>query len=105
MLNIEVAQDSFWQFARFWKTGVAAKFEMSCENGFLEMNMSAVIGHPDNMHFPPPPIFPSVPPTPHFIKRKSPSKLRRQVCRQQKRADEVLNHKVMKPMKLKMRNT
>ena len=86
MLNIEVAQDSFWQFARFWKNGEDAKLEMSCKNGLLELNISAKIGHPDHLHFPPPPHVPAP-----IIRSKSPSQLRRQVRRQQERAEEAPN--------------
>ena len=73
MLNIEVAVNSFWQFARIWKDGETVKFEISCENGTLEMNISAKLGHPDHLHFPspPPPPLP-YPSTPSCI-RKTPS--------------------------------
>ena len=88
MLNIEVAQDSFWQFARFWKNGETATFELSCKHGLLEMKMSTKVGHPANMHFPPPP---HVPPPPPFIKRKFPSQLRSHIRRQQTQAEEAPN--------------
>ena len=89
MLNIEDAQDSFWQFARFWKDGETSKFKLSCQNGILDMIISARIGHPDHMHFPPPP---HVPHPPSVIKRKSPSQLRRQVRRQEKQAEKTPNN-------------
>ena len=59
MLNIDVAVNSFWQFARCWKNCEKAKLELSCENGYLGMNLSARLGHPDILHFhPPPPLSP-----------------------------------------------
>ena len=70
MLNIDVASHSFWQFARLWKNGETSKFEISCENGTLEMNISAKLGHLDHLHFPSPPL--PYPPTPSCI-RKTPS--------------------------------
>ena len=86
MLNIDIAINSFRQFARFWKNGETAKFEMSCENGTLGMNMSANLGHPDLLHFPhPPPPF-SPPPAPYI--RKTPSQLRRMERRQKEKADK-----------------
>jgi hypothetical protein len=54
MLNIDVAVKSFWQFARCWKNCETAKLELNCQNGFLEMNFSATLCHPDFLHFNPP---------------------------------------------------
>ena len=86
MLNIDVVSSSFWQFARFWKNVEKAKFQMACENGVLEMNLSYRICHPDLVHFPPPPPPPPPPSSPPlfpppFIK-KTPSQLRRKERRQ-----------------------
>ena len=75
MLNIDVALNSFWQFARHWKNCDTSKLELSCEAGSLQMTMSSKLGHPDKLHFPPPP--PSPPPD-HLLKNKSPSMIRRQ---------------------------
>ena len=61
---------------------------MSCENGTLEMNISAKLGHPDLLHFLPAPPPPStIPPT--SFKRKTSSQLQRMVRRQQDAAQEV----------------
>ena len=75
-----MAVTSFWQLARHWNQGDKAKLELSCEDGNLHMQLSAVLGHPDQPHFPrpPPPQAPFPPPK----KTKSPSQLRRQERRQ-----------------------
>ena len=80
MSNLYVTLAGFWQLARHWKQGNKAKLELSCENGSMEMHLSAVLGHPDHLHFPPPfnPPPPPPPPSSTPIKRKSPSYLRRQ---------------------------
>ena len=85
--NLDVAVSSFWQLARHWNQGDKAKLELSCENRSLHMQLSAVLGHPDQPHFPhpPPPHSPPHPPPPSFPpvpKKKSPSQLRRQERRQ-----------------------
>ena len=85
MLNIDVASHSFWQFARLWKNGERANFQMYCESGVLEMSFSAKIGHPDHLHFPPPP-------PPPFFTRKTPSQLRRKEHRQ-KEAEKAKSDK------------
>ena len=90
MLNIDVAVNSFWQFARFWRNGETAKFEMSCENGTIEMNISSKLGHPDLLHFPPPPPPPPTIPPPPF-KRKNASQLQRKERRQQTQAQENID--------------
>ena len=87
MLNIEVASNSFWQFARLWKNGETANFQMSCEHGGLEMSFSAKIGHPDILHFPPPP--PPPPPPPSSFTRKTPSQLRRKERRKKEKAEKA----------------
>ena len=81
MTNLDVAVGSFWQLARHWNQGGNAKLELSCEDGNLHMQLSAVLGHPDQPHFshPRPPHHTSPPPAfPPHRKRKSPSQLRRQ---------------------------
>ena len=93
MSNLDVAVSSFWQLARHWKQGDKAKLELSCVDGTLHMQLSAVLGHPDQPHFPhpPPPAHPPSPPPP--VKKKSPSQLRRQVRRQREaeaKADEAV---------------
>lgn len=74
MSNLDVALAGFWQLARHWKNGEKAKIELSCDAGSLHMQLSAVLGHPDQPHFPHPPP----PPPTSSLKRKSPSQLRRQ---------------------------
>ena len=95
MTNLDVAVNSFWQLARHWNQGGKAKLELSCEDGNLHMQLSAVLGHPDQPHFPHPPPHHQHPP-PHSFppqkKRKSPSQLRRQERRKQEalaRAEEA----------------
>ena len=86
MTNLEVAVNSFWQLARHWNQGAKAKLELSCEDGNLHMQLSAVLGHPDQPHFPHPPPHHHPPPPPSFPphrKIKSPSQLRRQERRKQ----------------------
>ena len=84
MTNLDVAFASFWQLARHWNQGDKAKLELSCEDGSLQMQLSAVLGHPDKLHFPQPsPPHHSPPPAfPLQKKKKSPSQLRRQERRQ-----------------------
>jgi hypothetical protein len=82
MSNLDVALAGFWQLARHWKQGHKSKLELSCEGGCLHMQLSAVLGHPDQPHFPHPPR-----PTPSF-KRKSPSQVRREE-RRRKEATEA----------------
>jgi hypothetical protein len=77
MSNLDVAVGSFWQLARHWKNGDKAKLELSCEGGSLLMELSAVLGLPDQPHFPHPPPPPHHAPPPP-TKKKSPSQLRRQ---------------------------
>ena len=90
MLNIDVAVNTFWQFARCWKTFENAKLDLSCQNGFLQLNFSTSLGHPDIMHFPPLPPPPQAP-TPHLhsCKTKTPSQNRREECRRQNRINET----------------
>ena len=90
MSNLDVAVASFWQLARHWKKGDKAKLELSCEGENLHIQLSAVLVHPDQPHFPYPPA--STPP-PQFIK-KSPSKLRRQECRRQEALEKAVATKV-----------
>ena len=78
MVNLEVAVSSFWQLARHWKSGEKAKLELACEGGNLHLQLSAVLGHPDHIHFPAPSPAPSCSPLPASCKRKSPSQIRRQ---------------------------
>ena len=52
MSNLDVALAGFWQIARHWKNGDKAKIELSCEAGSLYMQLSAMLGHPDQPHFP-----------------------------------------------------
>ena len=84
-----------WQLARHWKQGDKAKLELSCEDGSLHMQLSAVLGHPDLLHFPhPPPPHPPPPtstPTPPVLKKKkSPSQLRRQERRRKEALDKAV---------------
>ena len=83
--NLDVAVSSFWQLARHWNQGQKAKLELSCEGGSLHMQLSAVLGHPEQPHFPhpppahpPPTVHPSTPSVQPKQKNKSPSKIRRQ---------------------------
>ena len=79
MSNLDVAVSSFWQLARHWKSGGKGKLELACEDGSLHMHLSAVLGHPDQPHFPhQPPHHPPPPSHPIPKKEKSPSQLRRQ---------------------------
>ena len=73
-MNLNVEVKSFWQLARHCKNGPTAKLELNCDGKNLYIQLSAMLGHPDHVHFPAP--FP--PPHPDSCKRKSPSKLRRQ---------------------------
>ena len=77
MSNLDVAVATFWQLARHWKNGDKAKLELSCEGESLHKQLSAVLGHPEQQHFPDPP------PTNLSSKRKSSSQLHRQARRQQ----------------------
>ena len=67
-----MALSSFWQLARHWQQDKAAKLEMSCEAGSLHIQLNAMLGNSDLLHF----HRPSAPP----CKRKSLSQLRRQEC-------------------------
>ena len=78
MSNLEVTLSSFWQLARHWEEGNDAKLELKCEDGNLQMHMSASLGHPDKLHFPDP-----LPPSEPFKKKKTPSQLRRQEFRRE----------------------
>ena len=73
MTNLDVAVGSFWQLARHWKKGGKAKLELSCEDGNLHIQLSAVLGHPDQPHFPHPPSFRPPPPSsfPSHKKKKN----------------------------------
>jgi hypothetical protein len=75
MSNLYVTLAGFWQLARHWKQGNKAKLELSCENRSMEMHLSAVLGHPDHLCFPPT-LNPPPPPSSTPIKRKPPSYLR-----------------------------
>ena len=83
-MNLEVALGSFWQLARHWRQGESAKLELSCEDGNLQLQLSAKLGHPDSIHFPDPGPAPS----PH-VKKKSPSQLRRQERRRKEAVTEA----------------
>ena len=90
--NLDVAVSSFWQLARHWNQGDKAKLELSCEGGTLQMQLSAVLGHPERPHFlhppsshPPPPVHPPPPSVQPKQKNKSPSK----ICRQERRHIEA----------------
>ena len=95
MTNLDVALGSFWQLARHWNQGGKAKLELSCEDGNLHMQLSAVLGHPDQLLFPHPPPHHHPPPPPFFPpqkKKKSPSQLRWQERQKQEalaRAEEA----------------
>ena len=95
MSNLDVAVSSFWQLARHWKQGDKAKLELSCEDGSLHMQLSALLGHPDQPHFSHPPPPPQHAPSPP-LKKKSPSQLRRQERRKREaeaRADKAASEK------------
>ena len=77
MSNLNVALASFWQLARHCQQGEAAKLEMSCEAGSLNIQLNANLVHPDSLHI----HHPLAPP----CKRKSPS----QLCRQGRRRHEA----------------
>ena len=72
MSCLDVAVKSFWQLARHWKQGEKAKLKLLCEGGSFCMELSAVLGHPDQLHFPhsPPQHAPSPP-----AKKKSTSEI------------------------------
>ena len=94
MSNLDVAVTSFWQLARCWKQGDKAKLELACEDGNLHMQLSAVLGHPDQPHFPHPPPPPHHTPSPPLApgKKKCPSQLRRQErrkCEAKAKADKA----------------
>ena len=76
MSNLDVTLAGFWQLARHWKQGNKANLELSCENRRMEIHLSAVLGHPDLVHFPPPFNPPPPPPSSAPIKRQSRFKLR-----------------------------
>ena len=47
MCNLDVALASFWHLARYyWQQGEAAKLEMSCEAGSLNIQLNPKLGHP-----------------------------------------------------------
>ena len=54
MSNLDVALAGFWQIARHWKNGDKAKIDLSCEARSLHMQMLAMLGNPDQPHFPHP---------------------------------------------------
>ena len=89
MSNLDVALAGFWQIAGHWKNGDKAKIELSCEAGSLYMQLSAMLGHPDQPHFPHPPSHPPPLPPTSSCKRKSPSQLRRQDRRRKEAASRV----------------
>ena len=93
MSVLDVALASFWQLARHWQYGEAAKLEMSSDAGSLSIQLNAKLRHPDILHFHPP----SAPP----CKRKSPSQLRRQEHRRHeaKTNDENLSAEDIAPSK------
>ena len=95
MSNLDAAVSSFWQLARHWNQGGKAKLELSCEDGNLHMQLSAVLGLPDQPHFshPPPPSHHAPPPQPP-PKKKSPSQLRRQERRQREADVKAANEAV-----------
>ena len=47
MFNVDFALTGFLQFARCCKNCETAKFELSCDKGYLKMHMSAQLGNPD----------------------------------------------------------
>ena len=51
MANMDVALASFWQLARHRQLGEAAKPELPCEDGSLNIQLNAKRGHPDLLHF------------------------------------------------------
>ena len=51
MSNLDVAFASFWQLARHWQQREAAKLEISCEAGSLNIKLNAKLGHPDLLQF------------------------------------------------------
>ena len=93
--NLDVAVSNFWQLARHWNQGHKAKLELSCEDGSLHMQLSALLGHPEQPHFNqplPPHHHPSPSSPPLLTKKKTPSQVRRQERRQReagKKADEA----------------
>ena len=58
MFNLYVAIAGFWPITKHWKNRDKAKIELSCDAGSLHIQLSAILGHPDQPHFPHPP-FPS----------------------------------------------
>ena len=68
MSSLDVAIASFWQLARHWQLGEAAKLEMPCEAGSLNIQLNAKIRHPGLLQF----HHPAAPP----CKKKSPSQFR-----------------------------
>ena len=46
MCNLDVALASFWHLARHWQQGEAAKLEMSCEAGSLNIQVKHKPVHP-----------------------------------------------------------
>ena len=43
MSNLDVVLASFWQLARHWQHGEAAKLKLSCEAGSLKIQLNAMI--------------------------------------------------------------
>ena len=80
--NLDVAVSDFRQLARHWNQGAKAKLELSCEDGSLHIQLSAVLGHPDLPHFPHPP--PQHSPNPHPPSPPPPLKM----CPSQMRCQE-----------------
>ena len=58
MSYLDVTLASFWQLARHWQQGEAAKLEMSIEAGSLNIQRMPKLKHPDPLHF----NHPSAPP-------------------------------------------
>ena len=51
MPSLDVALASFWQLARHWPQGEAAKLKMSCEAESLNIQLNANLRHSDLLHF------------------------------------------------------
>ena len=50
-LNLDVALVSFLQVARHWQDGEAAKLEITCQAGSLNIQLNTKLRHPDLLHF------------------------------------------------------
>ena len=82
MSNLDVALAGFWQIARHWKNGDKAKIELFCEAGSLYMQLSAMLGHPDQPYFPHPPSHPPpLPPSSSYKKNHCPSSVAKIVAK------------------------